>query len=469
MRVRAVVVALAVIAILVGAVVYAGHRSSEMGSALTLPIADDGSVASFFDGGEGNDQLVGIALVQLERQYYKPIDPQTPFRGVTKALTAYLKSMHVNATLPDEHATGNPSVDAAHLEDEVAYAQTHYGKKAGNTEILEQALSGMMDSVDDPYTVYLTPREIRQLTETLNGGNFGGIGVYIFALRNHETLIQPIEGLPADEAGIKMPLILDAVNGTATKGLSIDTVQALIRGPAGTPVTLRAHAIEKPKPVRSYRIVREIIHVPTVKATMEDGIDYIRLSEFGETSAREIHAALLDGKARGARGYILDLRDNGGGLVNSAVDIVSYFVPAGATIVSEVDRQGNVAPQLANGATIPGLQPLVILVNKYTASASEITAGALQDYHLATLVGTQTFGKGVVQSIYGMPDNEGALKITIARYVTPDGRDIEHRGIRPNVIVNQDPDPRLIDTRADKQLAVAKQEIRQLLHASPRS
>ncbi len=118
---------------------------------------------------------------------------------------------------------------------------------------------------------------------------------------------------------------------------------------------------------------------------------------------------------------------------------------------------------------IDGLQPLVILVNKYTASASEITAGALQDYHLATLVGTQTFGKGVVQSIYPMPDDAGALKITTARYVTPSGRDIQHHGIEPDVIVDQSVDPRLIDTPADKQLAAAKARIEQLLHPQSRS
>lgn len=471
MNLRASIAALAAAAVIAGVAFYVGHRTSASltENGLPLRIASNGGLGGFFGPSAGSDQLVGIALLQLEREFYKPVDPQIAFDGVQRELTSYLKSKHVAARLPVERATGDPATDATAIEDEVAYAQTHYGDTAGDNAIVEQAINGIMDSVDDPYTVYLPPREIRQLTESLAGGDFGGIGVYILPLRNRQILLEPIEGLPADRAGMRMPLILDSVNGTPADGLSTDTVQELIRGPAGTIVSIKAHPIQNPKTARTYRIVRQIIHVPTVHAKMEDGIDYIRLSDFGETSPQEIHAALLDGRARGAKGYILDLRDNGGGLVDSAVSIVSYFVPRGAVVVSEIDRSGTVTPQYADGAMIAGLRPLVILVNKYTASASEITAGALQDYRLATLVGTQTFGKGVVQSIYAMPDGAGALKITIARYVTPKGRDIQHRGIRPDVIVDQSADPRFFDTPSDKQLEAAKSRIEQLRQALQRS
>ena len=166
-------------------------------------------------------------------------------------------------------------------------------------------------------------------------------------------------------------------------------------------------------------------------------------------------------RAKGAKGYIFDLRDNGGGRVDAAVEISSFFIPQG-TIVSTIQRDGERTTEEALGDAIDGLHPLVVLVNKYTASASEITAGALQDYHLATLLGTRTFGKGVVQSIFPLPD-EGALKITTSRYLTPAGRDIQHHGIEPNVVVNQDPNPSLVDTPADKQLAAAKARLHQLL------
>jgi len=220
-------------------------------------------------------------------------------------------------------------------------------------------------------------------------------------------------------------------------------------------VRLRAHPYSAPSSERVFQIVREVIHVPTVRAKMEDGIDYIRLSDFGTTSADEVRKALLDGRAHGARGYILDLRDNGGGLLEAAVEISSFFVPQG-TIVSTIRRDGQRTTEEALGDAIDGLRPVVLLVNKYTASASEITAGALQDYGIAALVGTRTFGKGVVQSIYPLPDR-GALKITTARYLTPAGRDIQHHGIEPNVVVEQNADdPALIDTPADRQLAAAK-------------
>jgi carboxyl-terminal processing protease len=317
-----------------------------------------------------------------------------------------------------------------------------------------------MGSLKDPYTVYLSPREYRGLHESLSGGNFGGIGVYIYQLKDGRVVVQPIEEMPAARAGMKPGEVVDTVGGKPVRGLTLDRVEQMIRGDAGTTVVLTTHPYKGGSQERSYAIVRETIHVPSVRAKMEDGVDYIRLADFGETSADEVRKALLDGHAKGARGYILDLRDNGGGFLETAVQISSLFVPQG-TIVSTIRRDGERTTSEALGTAMGGLQPLVILVNKYTASASEITAGALQDYHLATLIGTRTFGKGVVQSIYPMPD-QGALKITTARYVTPLGRDIQHRGIDPDVIVNQDTDPSLIDTRADKQLAAAKARLRSL-------
>ena len=197
-------------------------------------------------------------------------------------------------------------------------------------------------------------------------------------------------------------------------------------------------------------------------AKKEGDIEYIRLADFGTTSADEVHRALLQGKTNGAKGYILDLRDNGGGLLRAAVDISSFIIPQG-TIVSTIDRAGNRDVESANGDAIPNLGPIVVLVNKYTASASEITSGALQDYRAATIIGTKTFGKGVVQNVYRMPD-QGSLKITTARYVTPLGRDIQHRGITPDVVIEQDP---LIwpGSTNDKQLEAAKARLQRLIRS----
>jgi carboxyl-terminal processing protease len=407
-------------------------------------------------------ELFEKELTDLETEYYKPFDPQTPFRGEEQALTKYLQSNHVaHPDLPDEVASGDPGQDAQRMASMVSYVEKTYSKhlgRDGSTALTEAALSGVMNSVDDPYTVYLTPKEIQSLNESLRGGDFGGIGVYIFQLKDGEVVLQPIEGAPAALAGMKPGEVVDTVDGRGLKGVPIDLVERWIRGAEGSRVVLTTHTYKKTGE-HHWSITRAIIHVPTVDKKMEDGYEYIRLTDFGTTSPDEVRSALLYGKAHNAKGYILDLRYNGGGLVDAAVKISSFFIPQG-TIVSTIDREGRREVEEAQGDVIGG-QPLVVLVNKYTASASEITAGALQDYHLAKIVGTKTFGKGVIQSIYDMPDG-GALKITTQRYLTPLGREIQHKGIIPDVIVTQG-DEIPLDGPGDKQLAAAKAQLAQLL------
>lgn len=410
-----------------------------------------------------DQQLVGLAFRQVERVYYKPVEAQTLVNGERSGMLAYLKAAfkdkHVEVTpaLPSAQAASDESQDLRTLNHQLAYAQDRYAQylgKEGRTQLTQAALAGMLGSLHDPYTVYLSPDQIRQLNEQLNGGNFGGIGVFIYQLKNGQVIVQPIDGLPASRAGMKGDEVVEMIDGSSISGMALDKVERMIRGPEGTGVTITTHPYNKTKPTHHYHITREIIHVPTVHAKMEDGYEYIRLSDFGETSAQEVRKALLDGKAHGAKGVILDLRDNGGGLLDAAVNISSFFIPKGV-IVTEIDRNGNRDAQNATGDVIHGITPAVVLVNGYTASASEITSGALQDYKLATLIGTKTFGKGVVQGIFSMP-NGGALKITTQRYVTPAGRDIQHKGIEPNIVVNQSPDVSLIDTPRDKQLQAAK-------------
>ena len=454
-RFRAVFAALAVVAIAAVSALFIGYRTGMLAGQSGIDVATTGDISTLFGSGASGTRLVDLTLRKLESVYYKPVDPQTPIAGEEGALRGYLHAKKIpDATLGSEGSA------AAVL----SYAQEHYSGKLGphgNADLTDAALRGIMGSVKDPYTVYLSPREIQGLNESLSGGNFGGIGVYIYQLKDGRIVVQPIEQMPAARSGMKPGEVVDTVDGKPVKGVPLDRVEEMIRGEAGSPVHLTTHPYNGKSGERTYDIVREIIHVPTVRAKMEDGFDYVRLSDFGTTSGEEVRKALLDGQAKGAKGYILDLRDNGGGLLDAAVQISSLFVPQG-TIVSTIRRDGQSTSEEALGTAIPGLQPLVILVNKYTASASEITSGALQDYHLATLVGTRTFGKGVVQSIYPLPDR-GALKITTARYVTPLGRDIQHHGIVPDIVVAQDPDPSIIDTPADKQLAAAKMRLHRLI------
>lgn len=416
-----------------------------------------------------DEQLLGLAFRQVERVYYRPVDAQTLADGERSGLLSYLrgalaaKHVHVVASLPSAQSSSDQGQELQLLGRQLAYAQQHYSRylgSSGRSALTEAALAGMLGSLRDPYTVYLSPDQIRALNEQLNGGNFGGIGVFIYQLKSGQVVLQPIEGLPAARSGMKGNEVVDSIDGSAITGMALDRVERMIRGPEGTSVRISTHVYQKPRTTHEYSITRQIIHVPTVHAKMEDGYDYVRLSDFGESSADEVRKALADGRARGAKGIILDLRDNGGGLLDAAVNISSYFIPQGV-VVTEIDRYGKRDQQYATGQVLHGLTPLVILVNGYTASASEITAGALQDYKIAKLVGTKTFGKGVVQGIFSMP-NGGALKITTERYVTPSGRDIQHKGIAPDILVNQNPDPNIIDTRLDRQLAAAKAYLNRL-------
>jgi carboxyl-terminal processing protease len=464
--IRFLLTALLVIAIAAVAAVAIGYRTGIIAGQSVLQVATTGDVRDLFAPHDPPDAVVAdLAVRRLENAYYKPIEAKTPLDGEITALRGFLTAKKIaKPQLPSEMPSGNPDQDGARAAEVLAYAQQHYAADVGangRDDLTDAALRGIMNSVRDPYTVYLSPREIQGLNESLSGGNFGGIGVYIYQLKDGRIVVQPIEALPAARSGMKPGEVVDTVDGNPVRGLPIDRVEAMIRGEAGTVVHLRAHTYKSPSAERTYAIVREIIHVPTVRAKMEGPIDYIRLSDFGTTSGEEVRKALLQGKANGARAYILDLRDNGGGLLDAAVEISSLFIPQG-TIVSTIRRDGQRTTDEALGDAIGGLQPVVVLVNKYTASASEITSGALQDYHLATLVGTRTFGKGVVQSIYPLPD-QGALKITTARYLTPAGRDIQHHGIQPDVVVDQDPNPSIIDTPADKQLAAAKARLQKLI------
>jgi carboxyl-terminal processing protease len=402
-------------------------------------------------------RLIETAYEQLVHSYYEPVNPQLLVDGESKELNAFLraKSKHP-AVVADGKATGAPDHDLSLLEKTVNDAVAHNRGVATKAVFTNVAVAGMLAGLGDPYTTYLSADAIRALDEELKGGNFGGIGVYIGKdPKTGAVLVDPIEGNPAIKAGVRTGDSIIAVNDQPTAGKDLDAVEQMIRGPRGTVVALRVkhHAGNQ---VATIRVTRDVVHVPSVRAKMENGYSYVRLGDFGSTSADEVRAAFTDAKAKGAKGYILDLRNNGGGLLDAAVDVSSLFIPSG-TIVSTIDRAGNKDVRSANGDAI-GVQPLVVLVNKYTASSSEITAGALQDYGAATLIGTKTFGKGVVQSLYMIP-NRGALKITTARYVTPKGRDIQHKGIVPDIVIDQRVDAPIIDTPADKQLAAAKAQL----------
>jgi carboxyl-terminal processing protease len=448
---------------------------ASLAGALYLGHARNNSDDSLFGGGgvatldlhallesprNSDQRMLDNAFRQVEKAYYRPVNAQVLLNGEQRELVTYLRKHNVHdPAIPAALATGDEIHDIGLLNHNLQLAQFQYGKLTSNAELTQAAIRGMMNALGDPYTTYLSASEINSLEESLRGGDFGGIGVYIVQdPQTKRILVEPIEGTPAYKAGIKTGDQIVAVDGHTVTGLKLDEVERLIRGHVGTVVELSVLSHNARAP-RAVAVTRQQIYVPSVHAKVENGFEYVRLTDFGQTSYDEVRRAMLAGKARGARGYILDLRNNGGGLLDAAVQISSLFIPQGS-IVSTSDRAGNRETKGATHESI-GVAPLAVLVNKYTASASEITAGAIQDYHVGVLIGTKTFGKGVVQSIYNLSDG-GALKITTARYVTPLGRDIQHRGIEPDVVVTQPVEAPIIDTPKDQQLAAAKAYLRRI-------
>ncbi len=437
-------------------VAHAGARAGLDGSVVDrFPPLD---LRGFREQSSGSDLgLIDEAYSHVEDAYYRPVNLQELLDGSRQGLGAYVKSQHSRIAVPPMTTTGTPAGDVTLVRHEVV-ALAAEDNKLSESGLSRAAITGMLRSLDDPYTVYLSAREISALNEELEGGDFGGIGVYIGQDRKtHETIVSPIPDNPAIAAGVKPGDIVLAVDGVSAKDEKLDVIEHRIRGPVGTRVVL---VLENPRTHarRTVTITRARVHVPSAVAKFDRGIEYVRLGDFGTTSYDEVRKALLDGKARGAKGYILDLRANGGGLLDAAVQVSSLFVPRG-TIVATIDREGERDARQALGVSV-GAAPLVVLVDKYTASSAEITAGAIQDYRVGTIVGTKTFGKGVVQSIYNMPDHS-ALKITTARYVTPLGRDINKKGITPDVTVpdpttNGLPDLRKFGTPSDKVYAEAR-------------
>ncbi len=401
---------------------------------------------------ERDEIQLGYALVSAE--FYKKVEPQTLLDGAHDELVTFLKKSGVKApNVPVLKATDDAALNIRALEREVSNLVALYGAKLGARELTYQAIAGMLSSVKDKYTTFLTPKEYAQLNEGLDGGNFSGVGITIGVddttkmLRVNEVL----PGLPADKAGVQPGDLITAIDGKPTKGLTTDDDAKLLRGKEGSVV--RVTVERNGASVAPISITRAVIHLPSVYSKMLDGgIGYTRLTVFGSTTATELSQALDRLEAQHAKAYILDLRDNGGGYLNAAIEVSSKFIPSGP-IVSVESRAGNNTEYDADATAIPP-RPLAVLVNKYTASASEITSGAIQDNGVGELVGEKTYGKGVVQSIHPLPDGS-AVKITSARYLTPRGRDINQIGITPDIVTVEPKDSRFGEPAHDPQLQSA--------------
>jgi carboxyl-terminal processing protease len=364
--------------------------------------------------------------------------------GVTDALRA---AGQTHSALPSPRK-GTGAVDQI----VAAVAAARRTKGLSETTLTYAALDGMARAASDRYTVFLTPKELRGFEEPLNPPHVFGIGVILQQDERTKEVdaayVAP--GTPAEVGGIQNGDVFDTIDGTSVHGLDVAHVRALLLGQPGTVVRVRMLREGTQRP--EVAILRAEIHAPTVyQKLLPNGIGYIAVGVFGEPTADEFAAALRHLQRLNARAFVIDLRNNGGGYVNAAVGIADHFIHTGP-IVSIAERSGTT--EYNADATANETHPIAVLVNHYSASASEIAAAALQDAGVATLVGSRTYGKGVVQQLTYNLDGS-AMKVTTARYLTPHKRVIDGIGLAPDVPVNENDHPRYGDPASDAQLAAA--------------
>lgn len=311
--------------------------------------------------------------------------------------------------------------------------QEYLNKEYTDENKAYDAIREMLKKLEDPYTRFMSPDEFKNM-QVDTSGELTGVGIQITKEEKTENIIviSPIEDTPAFEAGIISKDIILKIDNKSTKGMELNDAVKLIRGKPGSEVVL---TIQRGNKTLDFPLKRTKIEIHPVKARLDNDskgkIGYIRLNQFSSNAGAEMETAIRDFEKQNAVGYILDLRSNPGGLLYSSVEIARMWIDEGK-IVSTVDRVGEVEAQEANNTALTN-KPLVVLVDGGSASASEILSGALQDHKRATIIGTQTFGKGLVQSVRGLGDGSG-LAVTIAKYLTPNGRDINKHGITPDVV-----------------------------------
>ncbi len=406
---------------------------------------------------------IAVGYQHLTSDFYKHVEPQTVLNQVRTQLLAAMRTAGIsNASLPVMKSADASGANLRSIDHEVELAAGESHAKFTTHELAYLTLDAMMRSVGDRYTVFLTPKEFAGLNQDLDGGDFGGTGIVIQI--DDQTKYILVENVvpdgPADKAGIEQDDLITAIDGKSTKGLSVQQASEKLRGKEGTPVslTLQRDGAALSAPIA---IVRAKIHQLSVYEKMLPGkIGYVELTVFGRDTGAELTQALTRLQQQGAKAVVLDLRDNGGGYLEAAVAVSSKFISSGP-IVSVESRASNITTLEADDTAIDPL-PLVVLVNGYTASASEITSGAIQDSGVGTIMGTKTFGKGVVQTIYPLPDGS-AVKITTARYLTPRNRDINHLGITPDVVIGENKHPQYGTPAKDDQLERALQYLNEKL------
>ena len=387
----------------------------------------------------------------LSTTYYSKVDMQRLLDGARLALEDDAHRKGVKISFPAFHDSGKADGDVQQISSAIGQLQTQTHESA--TVLTYDAIDGMAKAIGDKYTAFFTPDQYKEFNQALDPDKISGIGVLIQPdeITKFIRAYYVVPGTPAEKAGLQSGDIFSSVDGKSTKGLSTDDATKLLRGTTGTAVHIVAQ--RDGKPLGDLAITRSEVQPPTVIFKMlPQQVGYIWVLAFGKDTPDEFALALDRLEKSNARGYVLDLRNDGGGYVNSALDISSKFINDDPLLT--IEERGNHTTTIdASNEALPR-KPMAILVNRYTASASEITAGALQDDGIGVLVGEKTFGKGVMQSLTPLADG-AAIKITTAHYLTPKNRDINLKGIQPDFSVTENTDARFGEVGHDAQLEAA--------------
>ena len=328
-----------------------------------------------------------------------------------------------------------------------------YVEDINQSEVMDAAINGVLQSLD-PYSAYMSPESFQNM-QTETSGEFGGLGIEVSMEAGVVKVISPIDGSPADEVGVKAGDYIVKINEHQVQGKTLTEAVDLMRGPVGSDIeiTVRRKGVKK---AIVFKITREIIKIQSVKSKkINDNIGYIRLTAFNENSSTQIKKKVNEfTKDKKIKGYILDLRNNPGGLLSQAIKISDFFLTNGEIVSTKSRKESENRRWFANKGDIINGKVLIVLINYGSASASEIVAGALKDNKRAILLGENTYGKGSVQSIIHLKNN-GAIRLTISKYYLPSGKSISEVGITPDIEVAESDDEFRINTEKDNQLNFA--------------
>ena len=328
-----------------------------------------------------------------------------------------------------------------------------YVEDINQSEVMDAAINGVLQSLD-PYSAYMSPESFENM-QTETSGEFGGLGIEVSMEAGVVKVISPIDGSPADEVGVKAGDYIVKINEHQVQGKTLTEAVDLMRGPVGSDIeiTVRRKGVKK---AIVFKITREIIKIQSVKSKkINDNIGYIRLTAFNENSSSQIKKKINEfTKDKKIKGYILDLRNNPGGLLSQAIKISDFFLTNGEIVSTKSRKESENRRWFANKGDIINGKVLIVLINYGSASASEIVAGALKDNKRAILLGENTYGKGSVQSIIHLKNN-GAIRLTISKYYLPSGKSISEVGITPDIEIAESDDEFRINTENDNQLNFA--------------